>query len=78
MAYVRKRYWIPKLRQLTKQIVKNYYGCKIFYVVPYSTQQAMKNRVKDKDPLEDWHRLCRSFQGHNGKEQIKKGLRLAC
>ena len=31
MAYIRKTYWIPKLRYLTRKVVRQCYGCKRFH-----------------------------------------------
>ena len=27
MAYIRRNYWIPRLRQLTKKVIRKYFGC---------------------------------------------------
>ena len=32
---VRYQYWISKLRQLTKRIIKDCYGCKRYHIKPY-------------------------------------------
>ena len=36
MARVRENYWIPRLRRLTKRVIKSCHGCKRFQAVPYS------------------------------------------
>ena len=36
MARVRENYWIPRLRRLTKRVIKSCYGCKRFHAIPYS------------------------------------------
>ena len=35
MAAVRENYWIPKLQQLTKRVIRNCFGCKRFQVKPF-------------------------------------------
>ena len=35
MTNVRSTFWIPSLRQLPKSIIRNCYGCKRHYAVPY-------------------------------------------
>ena len=45
---MRDQYWIPKLRQLTKRIIKNCYGCKRYHIKPYDTAppgQLTKDRT---------------------------------
>ena len=37
MAAVRENYWITKLRQLTKRVIRNCFGCKRFQVKPFAT-----------------------------------------
>ena len=37
MAAVRENYWITKLKQLTKNVIRNCFGCKQFQVKPYAT-----------------------------------------
>ena len=37
MTTMRGQYWIPKLRQLTKRIIRNCYGCKRYNIKPYDT-----------------------------------------
>ena len=36
MASVRERYWIPRLRKLTKRVVRNCNGCKRFQAVAFA------------------------------------------
>ena len=56
MAKVRqKKYWIPKLRQLTKKIRHGCHGCKRFHVTPF---KAPIPGLLPKDRSEG----CRSFQ----------------
>ena len=35
MTNARSTFWMPSLRQLTKSIICNCYGCKRHYAVPY-------------------------------------------
>ncbi|KXJ13025.1 hypothetical protein AC249_AIPGENE28184 [Exaiptasia diaphana] len=35
MAAVRERYWIPRLRYLTKRVIKSCHGCKRFHATPF-------------------------------------------
>ena len=37
MTAVRDQYWIPKLKQLTKIIIRNCYGSKRYHIKPYDT-----------------------------------------
>ena len=37
MAEVREKYWIPRLRKLTKKVVKSCWGCKRFQAVAQTT-----------------------------------------
>ena len=48
MTAVRDQYWIPKLRQLTKRIIRNCYGCKRYHIKPSDTPppgQLTKDRT---------------------------------
>ena len=36
MANVREKYWIPRLRKLTKRVVRNCSGCKLFQAVAFT------------------------------------------
>ena len=33
MTHIRKYHWIPKLRQLTKKVIRRYYGSSLFQVM---------------------------------------------
>ena len=46
MAKVRDRYWVPRLRRLTKKLVRSCYGCKRFQV------KALQNPPPGNLPLE--------------------------
>ena len=37
MTTVKDQYWIPKLKQMTKRIIRNCYGCKRYHIKPYDT-----------------------------------------
>ena len=37
MTNIRKNYWIPGLRQLTKKVINMSHGCKRFQSKPYTT-----------------------------------------
>ena len=37
MAALREKYWITKLQQLTKRVIRNCFGCKPFQVNPFAT-----------------------------------------
>ena len=39
IAEVRSKYWIPRLRQLTKRVIRNCYGCKKHHLKAYSQPQ---------------------------------------
>ena len=48
MTAVRDQYWIPKLSQLMKRIIRNCYGCKRYHIKPYNTpppDQLTKDRT---------------------------------
>ena len=36
MSFVRQQYWVPRLRQLTKRVIRGCYGCKKFQVTAFS------------------------------------------
>ena len=55
MAKVRERYWIPRLRRLTKRVIKNYYGCKRFQAVAFAhppTGNLPKDRTEGSIPFQ--------------------------
>lgn len=37
MSHIREKYWIPKLRYLTKKVIRNCYGCKRFQVTAFKS-----------------------------------------
>ena len=48
MTVVRDQYWMPKLKQLTKIIIRNCCGCKRYHIKPYDTPppgQLTKHRT---------------------------------
>lgn len=55
MAAVRRRYWIPRLRQLTKKVRRNCNGSKRFQVTPFSrppTGNLPKDRTQGTRPFQ--------------------------
>ena len=40
MAKVRDKFWIPKLRQITKRVLRSCHGCKRFYAIPYPDPES--------------------------------------
>ena len=61
MAAVRKCYWIPRLRYLTKKVRRNCNGCKRFQATPFPrppTGNLPKN-ARNETISSDWSRLCR-------------------
>ena len=32
MSFIRRKYWVPRLRQLTKKVIRAFYGCRKFQV----------------------------------------------
>ena len=54
MTNVRSAIWIPSLRQLTKSIIRNCYGCKRHYTVPYPQPKpgALPDRSEAAMPLQ--------------------------
>ena len=47
MAAIRSRYWIPRLRQLAKHMIKRCYGCKRFQAVAHA-HPPVGNLPKDR------------------------------
>ena len=39
MVVIREKYWIPKLRQIPKRVIRKFFGCKKFHTKPFTTQQ---------------------------------------
>ena len=39
IAAIRENYWIPKVGQIAKRVIRNCVGCKRFHVTSFSTQQ---------------------------------------
>ena len=39
MAAIRENFWIPKLRQIPKRVIRNCFGCKRFHTSLFITQQ---------------------------------------
>ena len=55
MAPVRKCYWIPCLRQLTKKVRRKCHGCKKFQVTPFPkppTENLPKDRTQGTRPFQ--------------------------
>ena len=54
MAKVRDKFWIPKLRQISKRVLRSRHGCKRFYVIPYLEPKPSllpKDRTKENLPF---------------------------
>ena len=55
MDAVRENYWITKLQQLTKRVIRNWFGCKRFQVKPFATPprgQLPINRTMGSRPFQ--------------------------
>ena len=55
MAWIRRTYWIPRLRQLTKEIIKGCYGCKRFHAIAYGAPpegNLPKDRTEGERPFQ--------------------------
>eukprot|EP00794_Sanderia_malayensis_P001493 gene1493-biopygen1237 len=55
MAKIREDFWIPRLRQLTKRVIKSCHACKRFHAVPYSSPKPgpfPTTRTEGKRPFE--------------------------
>ena len=55
MAKVRKTYWIPRLRQLVKLLIKRCYGCKRFHVSAFANPPPgylPKDRTEGASPFQ--------------------------
>ena len=55
MAKVREQYWVPRLRRLTKKVVKNCHGCKRFNVQAFAAPppgQLPKDRTEGQSAFE--------------------------
>ena len=54
MAKVRDKLWIPKLRQITKRVLRSCHGCKRLYAIPYPDPEPgllRKDRIKENLPF---------------------------
>ena len=54
MAKIRDKFWIPKLRQITKRVLRSCHGCKRFYAIPYPDPEPgllRKDRIKENLPF---------------------------
>ncbi len=38
MTFIRQEYWVPRLRQLTKKVIRACYGCKKFQVTTFTNK----------------------------------------
>ena len=55
MAKVREQYWVPRLRRLTKRVVKNCHGCRRFQVQAFSSPpqgNLPKDRTEGQTPFQ--------------------------
>ena len=55
MAKIRESYWIPRLRRLTKRVIKCCFACKRFHTKPFTTPKPgllPKDRTEGKRPFE--------------------------
>ena len=55
MAKVREQYWVPRLRRLTKRVVKNCLGCRRFQVQAFSSPPQgtlPKDRIEGQTPFQ--------------------------
>ena len=55
MAKVREQYWVPRLRRLTKRVVKNCLGCRRFQVQAFSSPRQgtlPKDRTEGQTPFQ--------------------------
>ena len=49
MTKIREKYWIPRLRRLTKQVIRKCHGCKRFQVTATTRRQETCLRREQKD-----------------------------
>ena len=57
MAEVRERFWVPRLRKLTKKIIKSCWGCKRFQLIAQATPHLVCFQKKDQRyqvPSKSW------------------------
>ena len=55
MAKVREQYWVPRLRRLTKRVVKNFHGCRRFQAQAFSFPpqgNLPRDRTEGQTPLQ--------------------------
>ena len=55
MAKVKEKYWVPRLRQLTKRVIKSCNGCKRFQAVAYAhppTGNLSRDRTEGSTPFQ--------------------------
>ena len=55
MSFARHQYWVPRLRQITKRVIRGCYGCKKFQVTAFSNPPTGKlptDRTKGLAPFQ--------------------------
>lgn len=55
MAKLREQYWVPRLRRLTKRVVKNCHGCRRFQAQAFSSppqENLPKDRTEEQTPFQ--------------------------
>ena len=57
MAKIRDKFWIPKLRQITKRVLRSCHGCKRFYAIPYPDPKPGLLNQRKSTIQSDWNRL---------------------
>ena len=66
MSLVRQQYRVPRLRQITKRVIRGCYGCKKFQVTAFSNPPAGKPRTDRTEGLAPFQVVGLDFIGPIG------------
>lgn len=72
MAKMRKTFWVPRLRRMTKKVIKSGRACKRAHTTPYKARLIAEKQDRKKLPFRS-SRLCVSHQIYI-KENRRTGL----
>ena len=77
VAKIREKYWIPRLRGLTKRVINECHGCKRFHVTALAnppTGNLPKERTEGSEPKVHRSRLCWVYQVLQQEEKGDEGI----
>ena len=72
MSLVGQQYWVPRLRQLTKRVIRGCYGCKKFQVTVFSNPPAGKPPTDRTEGLAPFQVVGLDFAGPIGYKLMTK------